>query len=154
MFFMSVPLWMYLLVNRFYLITESEDIIWCGGFLNYTVSQLLSLLISIICLQCCRYNTYLGSLFLFSFCLLFPLDFWTLIFIVGRYCVGRPQEFSLTTPFMCINTIALPAQNWASGKTSAKLEMCRSTQQLKNGEGGLMEFWNGLIYFRSWFWDI
>lgn len=111
--FPSVLLRMYFLVNRFYLITECEDIISCGGLLNYTVPQLLSLLISInmpSVLQIQQIHWAVSSFFfLFAFCSgLLNTHF-------QRYCVGTPDDFSLT-PFMRINAIALSAQNWASGK--------------------------------------
>lgn len=100
---------MYFLVNRFYLITECEDIISCGGLLNYTVPQLLSLLISTnvtSVLQMQHIHWAVSSFFfLFAFCSgLLNTHF-------QRYCVGTPDEFSLTTPFMRIDAIALSAQN-------------------------------------------
>lgn len=57
---------------RFYLITEREETSWCGGLLNYTVSQLLSLLISmnmpsVLQIQhiCCALSPFFHSVYFF-----------------------------------------------------------------------------------------
>lgn len=85
----------------------------------------------------------MGLFHLFSFPFVFFLwasehspSFWKGVALV------HANEFSLTTPCVCINTLALPAQNRASEK-SAKLEVGRSTQRPRDGGGVLMELSRG-----------